>query len=225
MALRVNEIFESIQGEGTHSGRACFFLRLQGCSVGCKFCDEKKTWRAEQGTVVEEAEILERFYKLNPDLKYATITGGEPCEQDLGALLGLLDQNGFSTAIETSGTGAYAEKLAQHQGLWITLSPKELYSANAEISDTVWQRASEIKFVVSRALIAESPVKEGSGFDLNIKKYIGERLRPWTSTKAVYLVPDFYDFETNRDLALKLCRESAGRLKLGLQAHKYWGIS
>ncbi len=209
MALIINEIFESIQGEGSHSGRACFFVRLQGCSVGCHFCDEKKTWRQDQGTVLDEAEILARMRLLNEDLHYVTITGGEPCEQDLTELLDLFTREGFSTAIETSGTGDFTETIAARDDLWITLSPKEIYSSKT-IPDSIWQAASEIKFVIAGAASAE---------------YLRDVILPRAGSRPIYIVPDWFNYAPNRDLALELCRNSAGRVKLGVQMHKYLEIA
>ncbi len=209
MSLRINEIFESIQGEGTHAGRACFFVRLQGCSVGCHFCDEKKTWRSDQGVALSADEILERMRLLNEDLRYVTITGGEPCEQDLTGLLDLLAREGYSVAIETSGTGEYTEVITARDDIWITLSPKEIYSSK-KIPDSTWQAASEIKFVISGTASAE---------------YLREVILPHAGSRPVFVVPDWFDFAKNRELAIELCRNSGGRVKLGVQMHKYLEIA
>ncbi len=218
MPLKINEIFESIQGEGSHAGRACFFVRLQGCSVGCHFCDEKKTWRQDQGALLSEDAILARLRELNPDLRYVTISGGEPCEQDLTKLLELLTSQGYSIAIETSGTGDYSNGLLRFarndstkasNDFWITLSPKEIYSSK-RISNEIWQAASEIKFVIS---------------GLESAKYLDEVILAQAGSKPVFIVPDWFNIKPNRDLALELCRKSAGRVKLGVQMHKYLEIA
>ena len=44
MSYRINEIFETLQGEGTFTGVPSIFLRLQGCPVGCPWCDTQHTW-------------------------------------------------------------------------------------------------------------------------------------------------------------------------------------
>ncbi len=211
--LNIHEIFESVQGEASHMGRPCFFVRLQGCSLACYFCDEKKTWKAAQGEDLEPRVILERLRELNPHLPYVTITGGEPCEQNLRALLDLLSRNGFTTAIETSGRGAYASVLLDYPDLWLTLSPKDPYSRTESdpLPDWIWARASEVKFLVSGL--------EGS-------KYLEQKILAKTPPQTpIFLQPDFFDFESSRDMALALCRKYPQRLKLGLQAHKYWALA
>ncbi len=228
--ILVNEIFESIQGEGSRAGRPCFFLRLQGCSVGCYFCDEKKTWRRDGGHELGTSEILNEFQRINPLLKTVTITGGEPCEQDLSELLDLLTRESYAVAIETSGTGDYTSVLCNRHpersegspsvrnDIWITLSPKEIYSARAvasgncvsSISDEIWQAASEIKFVISGAQATE---------------YLREVILPRAAGRPVYLVPDWFDFETNKNLVLELCKQLPDKVRLGLQGHKYLGIA
>ena len=57
------QIFETLQGEGVHSGVPSFFIRLQGCSVNCFFCDEKPTWKysPELSQELNIKDIIERF--------------------------------------------------------------------------------------------------------------------------------------------------------------------
>lgn len=83
---KVNEIFYSIQGEGRHTGMPAVFLRLSGCSMNCSFCDTKYAFGAgkEMG-----ADALLNDLAQYP-VKTVIITGGEPTEQDLPALIALL---------------------------------------------------------------------------------------------------------------------------------------
>src|SRR4029079_12922774 len=77
--LRVSEIFLSLQGEGPSAGTPAHFLRLQGCDVGCTWCDSKYTWDAAGGTerasdtLCDEAQARGRAALV-------VITGGEPLE-------------------------------------------------------------------------------------------------------------------------------------------------
>ena len=189
------------------------------------------------------AEIVMRLRELNPQLKHVTISGGEPCEQDLSELLDMLEAEGYSVAIETSGVGDYAYVIARsvakceddnsslrahevgeaipmplRRDLWITLSPKEIYSARARasgsrdlsISDEIWELASEIKFVISGEQAAD---------------YLREVILPRAAGRAVYLVPDWFDFDANKKLVIELCRNYPSQVRLGLQGHKYLEIA
>jgi organic radical activating enzyme len=99
----INEEFLSIQGEGMHTGVVQYFIRLQGCQVGCYFCDTKYTWRPEKDydKFVRMADIVKRARKSKAS--WVCITGGEPFEQDLRPLIHKLRLEGLSIHIETSG--------------------------------------------------------------------------------------------------------------------------
>ena len=58
MPLKVNEIFYSIQGESTHAGRPCVFVRLTGCNLRCSYCDTRYAY--EEGVTLEISQILEQ---------------------------------------------------------------------------------------------------------------------------------------------------------------------
>src|SRR5690349_3622570 len=99
--LAINEEFYSIQGEGLHTGIPMYFVRTQGCGVGCYFCDTKYTWRPSQQDIHED-DIVSRAVSSNA--KWMCVTGGEPYEQDLTTLISLAKQSGLNTQVETSGT-------------------------------------------------------------------------------------------------------------------------
>ena len=85
---RVAETFYSIQGEGATAGQPAIFVRLQGCSVGCGWCDTKYSWAPGGGREVT-----------------LPVTGGEPLESALFApLIGALAGRGYTVEVETSGT-------------------------------------------------------------------------------------------------------------------------
>ena len=92
--LRVHEIFNSIQGEGSKQGQQMTFVRLYGCNRTCSFCDQP------QGDYIELAEeqIVEKC-----TLEKVCITGGEPLLQDIYLLCELLDQEGKFISLETNG--------------------------------------------------------------------------------------------------------------------------
>ena len=68
-SLPVMEAFYTIQGEGFHSGRAAYFIRLAGCDVGCSWCDVKESWPADQHPLVEIEEIVEKATEINKFIK------------------------------------------------------------------------------------------------------------------------------------------------------------
>jgi 7-carboxy-7-deazaguanine synthase len=101
MALLVNEIFYSIQGESIHSGRPCIFVRLTGCNLRCTYCDTRYAY--EDGMQMEIREILERLAAYQCSL--VEITGGEPLLQhDTPTLINRLLDNGYEAMMETNGS-------------------------------------------------------------------------------------------------------------------------
>lgn len=119
--LYINEEFYSVQGEGLNTGIPMYFVRLQGCGVGCYFCDTKYTWRADESKKKGICEIFENI--VESGAQWVCITGGEPYEQDFFYLCELCNQAKIKIQVETSGT----EWLNMPVD-WITLSPKDLFS-------------------------------------------------------------------------------------------------
>lgn len=100
MALRVTEIFKSIQGESTYAGLPCVFVRLTGCNLRCVWCDTEYAFHGGERLSVEE--VLARVEALGGDL--VEVTGGEPLLQpDAQPLLRGLLATGRRVLIETSG--------------------------------------------------------------------------------------------------------------------------
>ena len=99
--LPLMEAFYSIQGEGFHTGKAAYFLRIGGCDVGCHWCDVKESWDANLHPLTEVEEII----KLIDEIKVNTvvITGGEPLMWNLNLLCNHLRQKGLQVHLETSG--------------------------------------------------------------------------------------------------------------------------
>ncbi len=101
MALLVNEIFYSIQGESIHSGRPCIFVRLSGCNLRCTYCDTRYAY--EDGMQMEIREIIERIAAYHCSL--VEVTGGEPLLQlDTPTLINRLLDNGYEAMLETNGS-------------------------------------------------------------------------------------------------------------------------
>ncbi len=100
---RIAEVFFSIQGEGATAGAPAVFVRLQGCSVGCAWCDTKYSWDPEAGQEVALDGLVEEASAF--PCRRSVITGGEPLESSLFApLVQTLKARGFTLEVETSGT-------------------------------------------------------------------------------------------------------------------------
>jgi len=99
--LKVNEIFFSLQGESSHAGRPCLFVRLSYCNLRCSWCDS--TYTFEEGRMMSIAEILDELCR-HP-CKLVEVTGGEPLVQEPSfALMTRLCDEGYEVLLETSGS-------------------------------------------------------------------------------------------------------------------------
>ena len=116
--LPVMEEFLSVQGEGAHSGKAAWFIRLAGCDVGCVWCDVKKSWDAGRHRILSVDEIVEKAVESGAPM--VVITGGEPLLYDLDLLTAALIDEGLQVHIESSGAHPLSGNFH-----WITLSPKK----------------------------------------------------------------------------------------------------
>ncbi|MBF0293065.1 MAG: radical SAM protein [Nitrospinae bacterium] len=102
MALRVSEIFLSIQGESTHAGRLCVFVRLAGCNLSCVYCDTEYAAKGA-GSPLSVSQIMAKVELFG--VKLVELTGGEPLSQPASAeLIAAFADNGFEVLVETNGT-------------------------------------------------------------------------------------------------------------------------
>lgn len=98
--LRVTEIFHSIQGESTHAGRPCAFVRLTGCPMRCVWCDSEYTFTG--GDHLSIAEVLAQVRAIGCNL--VEVTGGEPLAQPQAfTLIKQLCEEGYEVLVETGG--------------------------------------------------------------------------------------------------------------------------
>src|SRR5467141_4993047 len=99
--LRITEIFHSIQGESTHAGRPCVFVRLTGCNLRCSWCDT--AYAFEEGEDRTVGGVLEQVAALGT--RFVLVTGGEPLAQEgVHDLIGELLDRGHEVSIETGGS-------------------------------------------------------------------------------------------------------------------------
>ncbi|MBA3987787.1 MAG: 7-carboxy-7-deazaguanine synthase QueE [Idiomarina sp.] len=221
--LAINEIFETIQGEGVFTGVPAIFVRLQGCPVGCPWCDTQQTWALNDDDQIDPAQmilktgdtpawssmtaqqVLQLFSQQQYTAKHVVITGGEPCMFDLREFTNLLHQQGYRTQIETSGTF----EVRCDPATWVTVSPKLDMPGGYEVRADAMARANEIKHPIAMqkhvdaldALLSRCPVKEGTTICL---QPISQRPRA-------------------TQLAIDICRQRNWRLSV--QLHKYLAIA
>jgi organic radical activating enzyme len=103
--VRIAEVFRSLQGEGPSLGTPSTFVRLQGCTVGCQWCDTRYSWPAGGGTAMTWGALREAVTAgLAQRVGNVVVTGGEPLEHpDFVRLVGMLKLLGVRVEVETSG--------------------------------------------------------------------------------------------------------------------------
>tara|TARA_B100000575_G_scaffold267913_1_gene246402 strand:+ start:359 stop:952 length:594 start_codon:yes stop_codon:yes gene_type:complete len=195
--IPIKETFLSIQGEGLHAGKSAFFIRTQGCDVGCGWCDEPKSWDLNAGEKKSTIQLIEEVKNLTT--KIIIFTGGEPLMHNLSDITFEMKKLGFSLHIETSGAYPLSGKWD-----WITLSPKKRKPPMEEI----YLKASELKVVIFNDrdfLWAQDQEKKVS------KKCL------------LYLQPEWNKFEKMKSKIFNFISENP-RWRLSLQMHKYLHI-
>lgn len=219
MLIGVNEVFETFQGEAFYTGTPSVFLRLQGCNVGCPWCDTKHTWTVNRedevpvGQMIDKETDSPKFARMPvhkiADLvagyssRHVVITGGEPAYWPLGPLCEAIFGVGKSVQIETSGT----EPLDVPEDAWVTVSPKLNMPGGKLIIPSTIKRADEIKMPV------------GKGRDVEILLDFLEEYQP--QTDLVWLQP-LSQNERATAICLAAAREHGWRVSV--QTHKYLGV-
>lgn len=100
--LQINEKFLSVQGESTHAGRLCYFIRLAGCNLRCSYCDTLYARQTGSGKTESLASLVRAAQKSG--VKLVEITGGEPLTQPATPeLCRQLQSAGFEVLVETNG--------------------------------------------------------------------------------------------------------------------------
>ena len=99
--IKINEIYLSVQGESTHTGLPCIFIRLTGCNLRCSWCDT--AYAFHEGKNMSIDEILQKVENFGTHL--VEITGGEPLMQDnVYTLMKRLIEKGYKVMLETGGS-------------------------------------------------------------------------------------------------------------------------
>jgi 7-carboxy-7-deazaguanine synthase len=147
--MQITEIYKSIQGESTHAGLPCVFVRLTGCNLRCSWCDSEYTFTGGHRMSMEE--VLEEVEHLSPG-GLVEITGGEPMlqEKEVVPLMQHLLDDGYTVLLETSGERPLARVPgAVHKIVDVKCpnsgEPDTFHIENLEAITA----ADEVKFVVS----------------------------------------------------------------------------
>jgi 7-carboxy-7-deazaguanine synthase len=207
--LRVTEIFRSIQGESTHAGRPCAFVRLTGCPMRCEWCDSEYTFTGGVSLSVEDVMRQVRGYGC----QLVEVTGGEPLAQkEAFALIRRLCDEGFEVLIETGG---YVSTEGVDERARVILDVKCPASGEAERNhwpnlERLRADRDEVKFVVADR--ADWDFARGV-----IEKYDLRR------RALAVLVSPVWGRTDLRELA-DLVASSGLDVRMQMQLHKYiWG--
>ena len=209
MDLRITEIFLSIQGESSHAGRPCSFVRLTGCPMRCVWCDSEYTFTGGERWAVEDV-----FAKLDEfGCRLVEVTGGEPLAQkNVFPFITELCERGYEVLIETGG---YVSTEQVDPRAKIILDIK--CPASGEVERNHWPNLErlradmdEVKFVVADMNDLEFAAKTISGYNLD------------KQAKEILISP-IHGIENLAEIA-EMVSGIAGRVRLNLQLHKYiWG--
>jgi len=101
--MQITEIYKSLQGESTHAGLPCVFVRLTGCNLRCSWCDSEFSFYGGRKMSLED--VLNEVRRLSPEGGLVEITGGEPMlqEREVVPLMRELIGAGYRVLLETSG--------------------------------------------------------------------------------------------------------------------------
>ena len=137
--MKVNELFNSIQGEGRYSGKPSYFIRTVGCNLRCKFCDTKYAF--EEGKEID----IESLVESTKPYEHIVITGGEPLlQEDLPYLLKRLSNK--TVEVETNGT-LYLPEIIRYAKF--NVSPKlDFINKNYEFNLKKWSKQAIFKYVI-----------------------------------------------------------------------------
>ena len=171
-ALKISEIFHSIQGEGSRAGLPCVFVRLHGCGLRCAWCDTPYALdHRAGGDLIDTADLLSRIaaYRCG----FVELTGGEPLEQEAAfPFLAELCDQGFTVAVETGGHVDISRVDPRVIVIMDLKCPDSGMSKKNRIENLGYLKPTdEVKFVIAsrtdyewtRALIAQEDLSQRCG--------------------------------------------------------------
>ncbi|WP_299669156.1 7-carboxy-7-deazaguanine synthase QueE [uncultured Polaribacter sp.] len=194
--LPLMEEFYTIQGEGSHTGTAAYFIRVGGCDVGCHWCDVKESWNADLHPPTLADTIVDNVKKY---ANTVVITGGEPLMWSMDYITENLQKNQIRTHIETSGAYSFSGKWD-----WFCLSPKK----NKLPLEEVYREADELKMIIHN--------KSDFDFAEQQAAKVGKKCQ-------LYLQPEWSKKEKMTALIVDYVMKNP-KWKISLQTHKYLNI-
>ncbi len=144
--LKVNEIYHSIQGEGTNAGRPCVFVRLTYCNLRCTYCDTEYAFY--EGKEMSVQEMIDQIKKFNCNL--VEVTGGEPLAQnECVPFLKILCDEEFEVLLETAGNMPI-DKVDKRVKIIMDLKCPSSGMMDKNLYENInhLQKTDEIKFVI-----------------------------------------------------------------------------
>jgi organic radical activating enzyme len=195
--LPLVEDFYTIQGEGFHTGKPAYFIRLGGCDVGCRWCDAKQTWSAKMFPPVPADEIVQRA--LSYPAQAVVVTGGEPLNYNLNCICNYLKINKLQTFLETSGS-----QILSGVWDWICLSPKRKQPP----MEAIFAKANELKIIVE------------SEEDL---RWAEENAAKVSSSCLLFLQPEWSVHKTIMPTIVEYAKQHP-RWNISIQAHKFMDV-
>ena len=194
--LPLMEEFYTIQGEGFHTGKAAYFIRVGGCDVGCHWCDVKESWDANLHPPTSADTIVKNAKEYSDTV---VITGGEPLMWSMDYITKELQKEKIKTHIETSG--AY-----EFSGVWdwFCLSPKKTKLPLQEAYDN----ADELKVIIYNQSDFTFAEEQASKVKSNCKLF----LQPEWS-KSEKMTEDIVNYVMKNP-----------KWSISLQTHKYLNI-
>jgi 7-carboxy-7-deazaguanine synthase len=207
--LRITEVFRSIQGESTHAGRPCSFIRLTGCPMRCVWCDSEYTFTGGEHRSIED--LLSQMREFG--CKLVEVTGGEPLAQkEAFTLIDRLCEEGFEVLVETGG---YVSTEGLDHRAHVILDVKCPASGEAERNhwpnlERLRPEKDEVKFVVADRNDFDYAMKIVGNYDLAQR------------TKAILISPAWAEIDLQQ--LAEWVSASGSQIRMQLQLHKYiWG--
>ncbi|HEX6186046.1 MAG TPA: radical SAM protein [Pyrinomonadaceae bacterium] len=208
--LRVTEIFRSIQGESTHAGRPCSFVRLTGCPMRCVWCDSEYTFTGGERVSMDDVMRQVRAYGC----QLVEVTGGEPLAQkEAFELIRRLCDEGFEVLIETGG---FVSTEGLDERAKVILDVKCPASGEAERNhwpnlERLRADRDEVKFVVKDRA------------DWEFARRVVEQYELERRALAVLVSPVWGETDL-KELADLVSASGLKNVRMQLQLHKYiWG--
>jgi len=194
--LPLMEEFYTIQGEGFHTGKAAYFIRIGGCDVGCHWCDVKESWDAELHPATKTLKIIENAKNY---ANTVVITGGEPLMWNMDFITEKLIESNIKVHIETSGAYPLTGKWN-----WICLSPKK----NKLPLPKIYLSANELKIII---------------YNKHDFKFAEDQANKVNTNCELFLQPEWSNREKVIPLIIDYVMQNP-QWKISLQTHKYLHI-